>query len=74
MSRARARIRSSYAFTTRGVKPLLTSARMRVCAGGSVSIIERRAASSTGVRSWSEVPPSSDEKVSHSLATRTTSS
>ena len=41
MSRARARIRSSYAFTTRGVKPLLTSARMRVCAGGSVSIIER---------------------------------
>ena len=72
--RASPRIRSSYVLTTRGVKPLLTSPRIRVCGGGSVSIIDLRASSSSGVRSWSDVPPSSDENVSQSFETATTSS
>ena len=67
-------MRSSYVFTTRGVKPLLTSARSRVCGGGSVSIIDRRASSSSGVRSCSDVPPSSDENVCQSFDTARTSS
>ena len=59
---------------TRGVKPLLTIARMRVWAGGSVSSIDLRASSSAGVRSCSDVPPSSFENVSQSFETATTSS
>ena len=59
---------------TRGVKPLLTIARIRVCGGGSVSSIDLRASSSVGVRSWSDVPPSSLEYVSQSFETATTSS
>ena len=58
----------------RGVKPLLTSARSRVCGGGSVSSIDLRASTSSGVRSSSDVPPSSDEYVSQSFDTWTMSS
>ena len=69
MPRASPLIRSSYVLTTRGVKPLLTIARSRVCGGGSVSIIDFRASISSGVRSWSDVPPSSEENVSQSFET-----
>ena len=72
--RARPRIRSSYVLITRGVKPLLTSPRIRVCGGGSVSSIDFRASSSSSVRSWRDVPPSSLENVSQSFETETTSS
>ena len=68
------RMRSSYVLTTRGVKPLLTSARRRVWAGGSVSSIDFRASTSSGVRSSSDVPPSSDEYASQSFDTWTMSS
>ena len=54
--RASSRIRSSYALMTRGVKPLLTIARIRVCGGGSVSSIDFRASSSSGVRSCKRRP------------------
>jgi hypothetical protein len=72
--RASARIRASYVLITRGVNPLLTIARIRVWAGGSVSSIDLRASSSAGVRSCSDVPPSSFEYVSQSFETATTSS
>ena len=63
------RMRSVKTRTARGVKSRLTIARSALCGGGSMSIIDLRASSSSGSRSWSEVPPSSEEKVRQSLAT-----
>jgi hypothetical protein len=55
--------------TARGVKPLETIARSWLWRGGSMSIIDLRASISSGLRSCSDVPPSSDENVSQSRCT-----
>ena len=68
------RSRPSYAATARGVKPRFTSARRRVCRGGSVSSIDLRASIASGSRSSSAVAPVSDEYVAVSLCTATRSS
>ena len=60
--------------TTRGVKPLLTRRRARLCLGGSMLRIDRRIlASASSVWVSMNVPPSSDENVSLSWLTATTS-
>ena len=56
-----------------GVNPLLTMARSRVWAGGSMSSIDLRASICSGVRSCSDVPPSSEEYLRQSFEAATTS-
>ncbi len=68
--RATSRMRSSSWVTMRGVKPLFTSSRMRVCRGGSwISIIIRCCSSASSSRALTVMPPRSDEKVSQSRLT-----
>ncbi len=56
---------SSRSRIIRGVKPLLTSRRYRVCIGGSMlSIIIRCWASTSSSKSWNRVAARDDEKCS----------
>ena len=68
-----ARVKSAYSFTFGRVKAWLTSRRSRVCSGGSVSIIDRRASSASGSRSSSAMCPSCEENSFGCLLTETTS-
>ena len=72
MSTASSRQNGSYSRIDRGLNRGLTILRSRVWRGGSVSIIERRAASSSG-RISSSVIPSPEANVAGSLMTRSRS-
>ena len=73
ITRVSSRSAVSYAFTARGVNGGPTSPRRRVCRGGSVSSIERRATIISSSRS-SRFAPCAEEYVFVSRETATTSS
>ena len=73
-SEAISRVACSYSATLPGVKAALTSRRSRVCSGGSVSSIDRRASSASGSRSKRSTCSAADENVAGSLEMATMSS